>query len=663
MKNLTRIKRIYILSMALLLAQLPAWAQELVFSANVSAQKMGVQDQIQLTYTIQNLQKQVQFMSPAFKDFDVVGGPSQMQNTNATIVNNKMVQTVSYSFVYIVQPKHTGNLTIPAASIKDNDGHVYQSNTVPVQVVKGSLAEQQRQQDPFGDDPFGQDPFAQLRAMQQRQQQQRQQQMQQAQQPVKESDIAKDLFIKVQVDKDKVHVGEQVTASYKLYARVPMQVNISKLPSLNGFWTQDFQMPKEIKPVEETVDGKKYQVFTLKKSALFPQQTGSLTLDPAEAEGMARIIQQVRQRSPFADMFDDPFFQQAFGNSLMMNDPMFNGGAFNQMAYKDVPVHLKSTPVKITVTSLPEKDKPEGYGNAVGSFTISSRMDKTEMTTDDAANLVLTIAGSGNLKLIEPPVLKLPNGLDGYDPQVIDTITGRTTTISGSKIITYPIAAHTPGDYDIPAIPFSYYNPQTNSYTTLHTTPIKLHVKQGKHYNPNNIKNAITDLHPIATKPLEKLSFNSQPLLFTIGYWSMYSLPLLAFIGMLVWKRKDEELSKDVVKLKNKKANKVALKRLTTAQKLLQQQQHKLFYEEVSKAIWLYLSDKLNIPLASLSKETAAEVLAKKNIPAVLQEQMNYVIAECETALYAPSGGSKQMEKTYREAIDVISKLEENFKA
>jgi len=664
MKYFKHIAGIFFTGLILALAHLSSYAQEFVFSADVSAQRMGIQDQIQVTYTVTNMQKQAQFIPPAFKDFAVVGGPQQMQSNNTSIVGSKMVQTTSVSITYVVQPKHTGSLTVPAAMLKDNEGHTYQSNAVKVEVVNGSLAAQQRRQDPF-DDPFFQDPFAQLRQMQAAQQQahQRQQQPQQAPQATSPADISKDIFIKVQVDKEKVRVGEQVTTSYKLYSRIPMQMQISKLPSLNGFWTQDFQLPKDAKPVEETVNGKKYQVFTLKKSALFPQQAGTLTLDPAEAEGMARIVQQTRQRNPFADMFDDPFFQQAFGGSLMMNDPMFNNGFFNQLAYQDVPVHIKSTPVKIIVSPLPEKDKPEGYGNAVGNFTISSKLDKTEMTTDDAVNFVLNITGSGNLKLIETPALKLPNGLESYDPIVVDTITGRTTTIQGSKIITYPLAARTPGDYEIPAIAFSFFNPQTGAYTTLHTDPIKLHVKQGKHYNPAIAnKTAITDLHPIETNAIHELRYHSKPLLFTVGYWSMYALPLLAFVGLLGWKKRDEELSKDMVKLKNRKANKVALKRLTTAQKLLQQQQHQAFYEEVAKAIWLYLSDKLNIPLSSLSKETAADALNRKQIPADLQEKVNTVVDECAAALYAPSGGSKQMNQTYQQAINIISQLEENFK-
>ena len=644
-----------------------SWGQTVVFTASVSASRMGLEDQVQLTYTIQNPHDLVSVgpEGDSFRDFVVVAGPSQHQSSQVSIAGNQVRQSVSLNITYLLQPRKTGTLTIPAGIAKDAAGNSFSSNTIQVEVVKGSLAgSQPRNHDPFADDPFFQDPFAAIRQRRQQPQQQRRQEQPAAQ----ATDISKDLFIRVHVDKSRVHVGEQITTSYKLYARVPMNMSISKLPSLNGFWTQDFQLPKNQKPVEEIVDGKKFQVFTLKKSALFPQQAGTLTLDPAEAEGVARIIQQVRQRNPFADMFDnDPFFQQAFGGSLMMNDPFFNDNFFNTLAYKDVPVHLKSTPVQITVTALPESGKPADFGGAVGSFTIAAKMDKTELTTDDVANLTVTIAGSGNLKLIQAPVLHLPNGLDSYDPRILDTITGRTTTISGSKIITYPVAVHTPGDYELPGIAFSYYNPQSNSYTTLRTRPIRLHVTPGRNYNPGLARNnaaALNDIHDIERAPLPRHDAGmKKPVVYTVTYWSMYGLPLLAFLAFAAYRKREDELSRDIAQLKRRKASKVALKRLAAARKHLQQEQQKPCYEEISKAVWLYLSDKLNIPLAALSRERATAALAARQVPADLMGQAMAVVDACETALYTPSGGSRRMQEVYRQAVQVISSLEENFKA
>lgn len=641
------------------------FAQDIEFTASVSANKIGIQDQVQIQYVIKNVPN-LRSLGPKpeiKEDFHIVGGPYQSQGTQMSIVNGKMTQSQSLTITYVIQPKTKGNLTIPAATAKDADGETYESNSVQIEVVDGSLAQQQRQQrrsqDPFGNDPFDALLRQRRRQMQALQQQRQQQQQQQQQQPTQEEtkvDLDKDLYIKVVVDKSKVHVGEQITASYKLYARVPMNVSISKLPVLNGFWTQDFEMPDngKIKPVNEVINGERYQVFTLKKSALFPQQTGTLELDPAEAEGVARILQKTQsRRDPF---FDDPFF-----NSFFMDDPFFDD-FFGGTAYKDVRVKLKSKPIKIQVEALPEENKPESFTGAVGNFTIAASLDKSEITTDGVANLKLVIEGSGNLKLIEPPVLKLPNGLIAYDPVINDTVTGRTTTISGTKTITYSITPRTPGDYNIAPVEFSYFNPQSGNYVTLKTEGSKLKVTPGENYTADAPSTALTDIHNNTTAPLSKLSFNSRPIIFSIGYWSVYAIPALAFIGIILWRRREEELSKDTISLKRKRANKIALKRLTTAKKLLEKNEHVPFYEEISKAIWLYLSDKLNIPLSSLSKDNVWDALNNCEVNKTIQQELEKIMTECETALYAGAGGSQQMNQTYTDAVTIISKLEESFK-
>jgi hypothetical protein len=644
-------------------------AQNVVFTAQAGANKIGTKNQVQVQYTIHDAQNLQSVSQPSTNDFTIVAGPYQQQSSNVSVVGNKMTQSQSISLTYVLQPKHEGTFTIPPLTARDAAGHTYQSNALTIQVVAGSVGQAQphhAQNDPFGDED---DVFAMMMRRQQQIQQQMQRAMQQQGQPqpqqpqqkqqeapaVNDEEIKKDLFIKVVVDKSRVHVGEQITTSYKLYSRIPMQMGISKLPSLNGFWTQDFEIPKQAKPTEEVIDGKKYQVFLLKKSALFPQETGTLELDPAEAKGVARIVQQVKRS--LADMFG--------GGTLMMNDPYFNNTYYNAMAYKDVQVDIKSAPVKITVTALPEKGKPADFGGAVGKFTISSKLDKPELSTDEVATLSLNITGSGNLKLIQAPKLELPNGLNTYDPQITDTVTGRTTTISGSKIINYVITPHTPGDYDIPAITFSYYNAETGAYVTEHTQPIKLHVKPGKNYAPvatNNSNTSLKDIHDIVKQPLGKLALNSKPVLYTPGYWSLYALPLLTFMGIIAWKRRDEELSRDTMLLRKKRANRVALQRLVTAKKFLQQGSTKPFYEEISKAIWLYLSDKLSIPLSSLSRDTANAALLARNVPETILKNLENVIWECETALYA-SGASAKMESTYDEAIKLISDLEDVFKS
>jgi hypothetical protein len=646
------------------------YGQNVVFTAVAGAAKIGIKDQVQVQYTIRDAQDLRTVTNPSDADFVIVGGPYQSQSSNTSISGNRMVTSQSVSLTYVLQPRREGTFTIPPITAKDGAGHAYQSNAVTIQVVAGSLAQQQqrgRSADPFGDEDD--DIFAAMRQMQQRYMQQMQaiqQQMQgqrgqQGQQeqdpPVNDAELKKDLFIKVVADKSKVRVGEQVTISYKLYSRLPMQMSISKLPTLNGFWAQDFDIPNQNKPTEEVVNGKKYQVFLLKKSALFPTQTGSLELDPAEAKGVARIIQNVRRR--MADMFD-PFG----AGTLMMNDPYFNNTYYNTQVYKDVPVHLQSAPLKITVTDLPEKGKTENFGGAVGNYSVTARIDKKELSTDDVATLILNINGSGNLKLIEAPKLNLPNGLATYDPVIIDTITGRSNTISGSKIITYVITPQTPGDYEIPPIPFTYFNPATNDYVTVATQPMKVHVNPGKNYMSRKPDNSVAykDIHDIIKQASPTLSMQSRPALYSAGYWSMYLLPLAMLVGYGFWRRRNEELSRDTVLLRKKRANKVALQRLTAARGYLQKKEKKPFYEEVSKAMWLYLSDKLSIPLSALSRDTATEAMNSRNVPADVQKKLNDVLWECETALYA-SGGLRTMNDTYDDAVKIISNLEDVFKA
>ena len=603
-------------------------------------------DQLQVTYSIQDGDG-VQTINPVFKDFRIVAGPFQSQSTSMQISGNHMVQTTSISVTFVLQAKHTGSIVIPPATAHDAAGHNFQSNALKVEVVPGTFsAPVARSNSPFGNSMFDDDPFASPS-------QRAAAKAQTAAQP--KLDISNAIFIKVDVDKKSVKLGEQITAVYKLYARIPMQVAISKLPSLNGFWTQDFDIPKQQKPVEEIVNGQKYQTFILKKSALFPQQAGKLTLDVAEADGTAHVPVKTQRRNPF----DDPFFQQAFGGTLMMSDPFFSD-PFGESGFEQIPVHLKSSPVQITVSELPTQGKPADFTGAVGNFSISGKLDKQELSTDDVATLKVTISGSGNLKLFTPPKLNLPPGLDAYDPNSIDTILGRTTTISGEKIVTYSIAPRAAGNYDIPPLTLSWYDPVSSSYKSASTSAFHLHVKQGAGNvaatsNANGTNAGDIDDHVLASVP--------EPLILSPVYWSMFAFPLLLLAGVSVYKKRAEETAADTVQNRNRLASKVAQKRLSAAGVMLQNDNARGFYDELSKSIWLYLSDKLNIPISRLSKSTALDALQVKQVPSSIREQIEKVLDECEMALYASSGSNQQMQQTFSEAAGIITNLERTLRA
>lgn len=639
-------------------------AQEMVFSTRPAAKKVGIQDRFEVRYTIQNARVQ-RFSLPPLPDFEVVGGPMQSQSTS--YVNGE--RSTSIELTYIFRAKRKGTLTIPGG-IAVMEGKSYRSNDVQIEVVEGSVAQQQSQgnrgrspfDDPFFDDPFGgSDPFA---AMQQQHQQMMNQlrQMQQAfgavppssrnMQPaprmeaVGKEDIDKNIFIRVEVDKKQVALGEQVTAVYKLYSRLPMQVNLTKLPSLIGFWSQDFKISQPPKPTREVLDGKEYQVFVLKKSALFPTQTGTLQLDPAEAEGAVKVLstRKVKQHNPFDDFF---------GGSL--------ADAFvSAYGYEDVPVKLKSLPVPIQVSALPEKDKPASFKGAVGNYTLECNIDKTELTTDESAVLTLRVSGTGNLKLIEEPSFQFPDDLDHFDPQVFDTINNNHNIIAGYKSFTYTLSPKVPGIFTIPATEFSYFDPGSNSYKTLSTPSYTLHVKPGK--STAGIRTVLPrDIHDIDSHSGDVDVCHSFNLPASPWYWSGFAIPACAYIFLLAFRKREEKLQQNTILFRNKRANKVALRRLSLAEKFLQQQAQNSFYEETSKAVWLYLSDKLAIPLSALSKEMAADKLRMKQIPEHTLSEVFRITDECELALYSPESGSLKMKQTYGDTLRLIGKLEEHL--
>ena len=614
--------------MLLLILGVPgdAFAQEVSFTATASQSKIGVKDAVQVTYTINNVGNIRDIGATSIGDFDLLQPPFE------NIINNNGHVSISRS--YMLHPKHAGTLTLPPGLARDAAGHTYRSNPVTIQVVPGSLAaaqkpRPQKRRDPFGDDDEEDDPFAimnqmdrQMQAMMQSAGMGRMQspfERPRKQQHVTEEQAKKNVMLKVFVDKTKVRVGEQVIATYKLCSPYETQFSqFTRMPSFVGFWTQELMTSRDHPQSVEIIDGKRYMTIPVLKMAVFPQETGNLELDPIEGEGVVSSD-------------DGP-----------------------------IGVRMSSTPVKINVAALPDKNKTEGFGGAVGSFAITAKLDKREMTTDNIATLKIEISGTGNLKLIETPRPSLPEGITTFDPQVIDTITSRTTDITGNKYITYAITAHAAGDYNIPPVAFSYFDPKTNGYVTLHTDSFKLHVNPGKNITSGENTATQKDISDISTVPAEKLNDARQPLMLTVGYWSAYALPLLAFAGILFWKRKTVVSANQPTATdseRNGKTAGTAAQRLAAAKSLMLQANQKPFYDEVSKGVWLYLSDKLGIPLFALSKEAAANAMIDKKVPSNLIGDFATVMSDCETALYA-SGGFKSAEQTYNEAVKLITDLD-----
>ena len=469
-----------LLSFILLVIFNSVFAQELTVSA--SKTKLAVGEQFQITYSLNTSGNG--FRHPSFNDFDVYSGPNQ--STSMQIINGAMSQSVSYSF--ILAPRKEGTYTIIPASITVN-GKKTESKSLTINVLKGGNNNQQQQNS----------------GNQQRQSQQ---------QKSGTEELGNNLFIKASVDKSKVYVGEQLVVTYKVYTRVSIVDNgLTKAPVFNGFWSEDVFSPnKQATLHPEVIDGIQYQVAEIKKTILIPQHSGTLNIDAMEMDCVIRM-----------SVKSNNFFDQFFG-----------GG------YRDSKVSIKSRTLQIEVMPLPEVGKPDGFSGAVGEFSIETKVNKNKLKTNDGVNYLLTLSGKGNIKFIEPIKLDLPKEFESFDPKMNDKISVSNTGISGSRTYDYLLIPRVAGNLEIPALHFSYFDPQKKEYIILKSAEIPIEVEQGEgekatvtnnsSISKEDVKMLGSDIRFIKSKTeLERKGH------FFFDSYLFYFLLILPLIGLVVF--------------------------------------------------------------------------------------------------------------------------------
>ena len=572
-------------------------------------------EQFRLGFTLNDRGTDLQL--PDLTNFDVLMGPSTSQSSSIQIINGKTTQSVSFSYIFILRAKKEGKFTIRPASIKVN-GKTYESNPLNIQVVKG-----QPQQQSSGNAP---------------------QNNQQQQDEAPAGNISKDnLFVRVAVDKTNVSKGEQILATVKLYISPNVPLNgfdEVKLPSYEGFWTKEIEVPSQVNFTREVYNGKIYQVGVLKKTILFPQQIGTIRVDPFEITCLVR--QRVRQQQSF---FDD-FFDN----------------------YRVVKAKVTSDPVVINVKDLP--NKPANFNGAVGNFNFSGTLDKNRVKSNEAITLKLTVTGSGNLSLINPPKLELPQDFEAYEPKTSDRVTASDNGLSGSITFEYLFIPRYAGNFTIPAVPFVFFNPGTRQFESRTTESYNIQVDKGSEDQNSSVVSSFSkeDLKMIG-KDIRFIKQNNSKLkpkgnLFygTTEFYLVYLLSLAAFAVFYVLNRKKIKESANLTLVRNKRANKVALKRLKEASVHLKNNQAEQFYEAVIKALWGYLSDKLSIPVADLNRERASENLLSRGISQDTVSELMKIIDDCEFARYAPAAFSGTMKEIYDGAAKVMGIFEKQIK-
>lgn len=596
-----------------LLALITLRAEQTKFTMSApNAVEMG--QQFRLTFTLNERGSNLQLPPGLTSNFDVLMGPSTGQSTSIQTINGQTTTEVTFSYTYILRAKSEGEFEIRPGTI-EVDGKVMESNSLKIHVVPEQSQPQTQQQTPRGGESQGSQSV----------------------------DLGGDnLFLRVEMSKQNVFRGEQIIATVKLYAdpNIPIsgfdEVN---LPTFEGFYTQDIEIPRQINFTREVYNNRIYQVGILKKTVLFPQQNGTITVNPFS---MTLLVQQrVRPRSFFDDFFS---------------------------GVQTVRTTLTSTPVRVNVNDLPPQ--PANFYGGVGNFNISSELSSEDVTTNDAVTLKLTINGTGNLRLIRNPELKLPTDFEVYDPRSTENVRATDNGVSGTKTVEYLFQPRFEGDYTIPSIPFTFFNPATGTYVTRNTPEYTLHVTKGTGDQSATVMSSRRreDLQLLGQdirfirqgNPMLRMkgtTFYGTPL-----FYSIYGGSALLFLVLIFVYRKKARENANVALMRNKKANRVATKRLKAAAGFMKKNDNEAFHESILKAFWGYFSDKLGIPVANLNRESALEGLRKRNVDEELINDFVEITEQCEFARYAPSGGSEARTELYKKAVSTMSRLEKQIK-
>ena len=579
------------------------WADDKISFVTEAPEVVVSGDQFRLTFTV-NTQKVRDFRAPNIKGFEVLMGPSrstQYSNYNGVVTN-------SITFTYILMADKEGEYTIPGASIVA-DGNPYVSNSVKVKVLPPDQTQNQ------GSASRNQTSNSQI--------------------------SNKELFITATASKTNVYEQEAFLLTYKIYTQVNLTGLRGDMPDLKGFHTQEVELPRQKQWTLEHYNGRNYNTTVYSQYVLFPQQSGKLEIPSITFEGV------VTEVIPSSDPFD-----------------IFSGGRS-----RDIKKNIVTPKLSINVKSLPE-GKPSNFSGGVGDFTMSSSISTQELKTNDAVTIKVIISGTGNMKLINTPEVAFPQDFEIYDPKVDNKFSLTREGLAGSKVIEYLAIPRHAGEFTIPSIEFTYFDLKTQSYKTLKSEPYNLHVAKGEgnaeqvianFTNKEDLKVLGKDIRYIKTGHT-KFTPKDEFFYGTMSYYLWYIIPLIFFISFLLIYRKQAIDNANVAKMRNKKANKVASKRMKNAGKLLAEKKKEAFYDEVLKALWGYISDKLNIPVSQLSKDNIEEELVKYNVSKELIHTFIETMNECEFARYAPGNQNEAMDKVYASAIDVISKMENSIK-
>lgn len=542
---------------------------------------------------------------------EVVAGPYTSSQSSFQMINGHTSSSSSITYTYTVFAAKDGTYTIPAAHAQVG-GKRIASPSVKI-VVSGSASSSQGQSRPrmHQDDGSGS-----------------------GRQQMKTSGpiTGNDLFIRVSANKKRLHEQEPVLLTYKVYTRVDLTQLEGKMPDLKGFHTQEVQLPQQKTFHTETINGRPYKCVTWSQYVMYPQMTGKLEIPSLTFHGI--VVEQNRNVDPF----------EAF----------FNGGS----GYVEVKKDITAPGMTIQVDPLP--NKPAGFSGGVGRFNISASLSKKQVKAGDAVTLRVVVGGTGNLKLIKQPEVQFPKGFDKYDAKVTDKTRLTANGVEGNMVYDFLAVPRNQGDYEIPAVEFTYYDVQQSAYRTIKTQPFTLHVDKGdgKTSTADYADQQNQDIHGLKFGANDASSSADTFFGSTLYVFSLL-LPFAVFVALLLIFRQRAIENADVVRMRSNRANKVASKRLKQAHQLMLQGRQSEFYDEVLRTLWGYVSDKLNMPVEQLSRDNIQSSLEAHDVDVATIGQFVTALDECEYERYAPGDAAGNMNKTFESAMVAIMKIEE----
>ena len=600
-----------------LLVFLPLSAMAQTLKAN-APQQVAVGQQFRLTYTVNSQDVSNFHIGQIPSDaFEILMGPSTSTQSSFSMVNGRTTQSSSVTYTYILSALKNGTFTIPAATI-NVDGSQISSNALKIQVSGTAQSNGGRAQ---GGRP------------------QQQEELRSAGSTISGSD----LFIQVSASKKRVYEQEPVLLTYKVYTLVALTQLEGKMPDLKGFHTQEIPLPQEKSFKIEQFNGRNYKTVTWSQYVMFPQMSGKLQVPPITFNGI--VLQQNRNVDPF----------EAF----------FNGGS----GYIEVKKQIQAPGVNIEVDPLPTR--PTGFSGGVGKFSMKTEIDKTELKTNDPLTIRVTITGTGNMKLMKAPEVKFTKDFDTYDVKVTDKTKLTTSGLEGSMIYEYLAVPRHLGKYHVPPVEFTYFDTKEKQYKTLTSEAYDLAVAKGdgdettvQSYggSQEDIQMLANDIRYIKLGNVNMQSGGSLFFASTL-YWIALAVLVLVFILLFVVFRQRAIENADLVKTRGKKANKVAVKRLKKAAKLMKDNKPGEFYDETLRALWGYVGDKLNIPVEQLSRDNISDRLTERNVNAETVKQFIEAIDECEFERYAPGDPKGNMNKVYQMAMTAITQIAGTIKS